>query len=353
MIDFNNTRGINDFYCLSRASRADPYPRIDLRGEKRCMVRVSRSVWIWLVCVALSILAVDEASAEPAPLVFLNNVPAAVTFNDGDSFRVLEGPNTGSKARLAGFNTLESHGPVHQWGGWHYKELYALAKMATLNARRGVWHCESKDLAADGYGRILWYCLDLAEDQIRHGFAHAMTVSDEPANPRLLAAQHDAIRHRRGMWAKGVPTYVLTSIHSADEGFGKKTYNRLVNTVDGHSKRWYHNAIFSECQDVCHHPTELPMNEAYRVVSELRADAAVAPYVRGIDDILVALSVNTFIQNGFVPKIFGDNAKVQAALESMKSKGRFASVRSIKGACAIHVDFKRRYVRPKPACLQW
>ncbi len=322
--------------------------------ELRYMVRVSRSMWIWLVCVAFSLTMGGKAAAETASLVFLNGVPASVTFNDGDSFRVLEGPHTGSKARLAGFNTLESHGPVHQWGGWHFKELYALAKMATYNAQRGVWHCESKDLSADGYGRILWHCLDLAEDQIKHGFAHAMTVSDEPADPRLLAAQHEAIRHRRGIWAKGVPTYVLTSLHSADEGYGPKTYNRLVNTVDGHSKKWHHEAIFTECQNVCHRPSELSLPDAFALVREMRAKPKIQKAIHGIDDILVALSINTYIQNGMVPKIFGDgNDVVLAACEDMKKAGRFAAARPVDASCGIHVDFKRRYVRPKPGCLKW
>ena len=287
-------------------------------------------------------------------MVFLNGVPTPVTFNDGDSFRVLEGPLAGSKARLAGFNTLESHGPVHQWGGWHFKELYALAKVATLNARRGVWHCESKDLARDGYGRILWLCLDLAEDQIRHGFAHVMSVTDEPGNPRLVKAQHEAIRARRGIWAKGVPTYVMTSLHSADEGFGDKTYNRLINTVDGHTKKWKHQAIFHECQNVCHQPTELPIEEALVVATEMRADPSLRQALQGVADILVALTVNTYIQNGTVPKIFGQhNDKVLAAVEKLKKAGRFANARQVKASCGIHVDFKRRYVRPKPACLKW
>ena len=91
------------------------------------------------------------AGAEPASKVFLNGVPAPVYFNDGDSFRVLSGKFAGLKGRLAGFNTLESYGPVHQWGTWTYKEMYVLAKMATLNARRGTWSCTSR------YGnRHLW-----------------------------------------------------------------------------------------------------------------------------------------------------------------------------------------------------
>ncbi len=287
-------------------------------------------------------------------MVFLNGVATPVTFNDGDSFRVLEGPMSGSRARLAGFNTLESHGPVHQWGGWHFKELYALAKIATLNAQRGVWHCESKDMATDTYGRVLWHCLDLAEDQIRNGFAHVMTVTDDPGNPRLINAQQEAIRERRGIWAKGVPTYILTSLHSADEGFGDKTYNRLVNSVDGHSKKWRHQAVFDECQNVCHQPTELPMEEALDVVREMRADPALREALAGIDDILVALTVNTYIQNGLIPKIYGQhNDKVLATVEKLKKAGRFANARPVKASCGIHVNFERRYVRPKPACLKW
>lgn len=318
------------------------------------MVRLTRSLWIWLVCLVVSATVGGAATAEPAALVFINGAPAPVFFNDGDSFRVLEGSLSGAKSRLAGFNTLESHGPVHQWGDWHYKELYANAKMATLNARRGVWHCESPDMSQDGYGRILFHCLDLAEDQIRNGFAHVMTVDDEPGNPRLIKAQHEAIRERRGMWAKGVPTYVLTSIHSADEGMGDRTYNRLVNTVDGHSKKWHHNAVFTECQSVCHMPSELPLPDALAIVGELRKDSKISGAIAGIDDILVALSINTYIQNGMVPKIFGQNNELVAKrFEALKSAGRFAGAKAVKGSCAIHVDFKRRYVRPKPACLKW
>jgi endonuclease YncB( thermonuclease family) len=287
--------------------------------------------------------------------VFLNNQPGAVSFNDVDSFRIIKGNPQGSQSRLAGFNTLESHGPVHRWGGWHFKELYVNAKQATLNARRGVWHCES-DLSADGYGRNLWTCLDLAEDQIRKGLAHAMSVTDEPAHPRLLAAQADAITHKRGMWAKGVPTYIVTSIHSADEPRDRPglTFNRLVNTVDGHSKRWTHTDNYKECQVICHQPIELTLEQAKVVVGELRADPETAPMVRGVDDVLVALSINTFLQNGFVPKIFGaNNDKLGGALETLKAAGRFAEASRQEASCGVHVTFERRYRRPKPACLKW
>jgi len=296
-----------------------------------------------------------EAGAQPLSLVFLNNVPSAVSFNDGDSFKIIRGSPKGTNARLAGFNTLESHGPVHQWGDWTFKELYVNAKTATLNARRGVWHCSS-DMDTDSYGRILWICPDLAEDQVRKGLAHAMSVTEEPAPPRIVAAMHEAILARRGMWAKGVPTYVMTSIHSADEAGARpgRTSNRLVNTVDGHSKKWVHNIAFKECEVVCHQAVELPQKDALALASQLRQDPEIAPMISGIPDILVALSINTFVQHGLAPKIFGAHQeKFTATLETLKAEGRFNAARKIQASCGIHVEFQRRYMRPKPACLTW
>ena len=320
-------------------------------------MRIARKVWVGLASIPLLMLSANLASAgaQPQTLVYLNGAPSSVSFNDGDSFRIIQGNPKGSQARLSGFNTLETHGPVHQWGGWHFKELYAIAKMATMNGRRGVWHCEG-DYSADGYGRLLWNCLDLAEDQIRKGLAHAMSVTDEPAHPRLVAAQQDAIRNRRGIWAKGVPTYIMTSLHSADEPGAKpgKNYNRLVNTMDGHTKKWIHFDKYKECEVVCHRPTELTQSEALRVVAELRADPETAPLIEGIDDLFVAVSVNTFVQNGFVPKIFGvNNDKFEAALGKVKDSGRFASASPQQASCGVHVLFERRYKRPRPSCLKW
>jgi endonuclease YncB( thermonuclease family) len=200
--------------------------------------------------VACTLLS-DAAIAKPVSRVFLNGVPTPVYFNDGDSFTVLGGQLEGARTRLSGYNSLESFGPCHRWGNWNAHELYVLAKMATLNARRGVWHCKS-DMKRDGYGRTVWDCPDLAIDQIRKGLAHAMTVTDEPAPAEHLAAQRLAMAERRGIWAHGVPTHVLTSLHSNDEGYEGTTYNRLVSTTDGHSDKWLHKDVYRECQEVCH-----------------------------------------------------------------------------------------------------
>lgn len=207
------------------------------------------AIALLLACVAP--LAAVQVQARPVSRVFLNGVPSPVFFNDGDSFSVLGGALDGSKARLAGFNTLESFGGVHRWGAWTPQELYVNAKMATLNARRGVWHCYS-DLKRDGYGRILWNCPDLALDQVRKGLAHGMTITEHPSPPEIIEAQRQAQAERRGMWAHGIPKYIVTSTHSTDEGYAGTTYNRLISTDDGHSERWEHLDVYKECQEVCH-----------------------------------------------------------------------------------------------------
>ncbi len=201
--------------------------------------------------VGSSLLIASVCQAKPEARVFLNGRPTPVYFNDGDSFTVLEGPIKGTKARLSGFNTLESFGPAHRWGTWDPHELYVIAKQAALNARQGEWHCES-DMNKDGYGRILWHCEDLILDDIRKGLAHAMTVTAEPASPKQLEMQKLAQGEKRGMWAKGIPPFILTSLHSADEGAGAETYNRLISTADGHTEKWKHQDIYQDCQWVCH-----------------------------------------------------------------------------------------------------
>ena len=187
--------------------------------------------------------------------VYLNGVATPVYFNDGDSFRVLAGPLEGTRARIAGFNTLESYGPVHKWGDWTKKELYIFAKMATLNAQRGVWHCKSK-MEKDTYGRILWHCDDLAISQISQGYAHAMTIDQNPAAKFLLQAQKKAQKGKKGFWAKGIPNFILTSAHSIDEKVFKssKTYDRFVSALDGHSEKVTHSKDYKTCTEVCYDP---------------------------------------------------------------------------------------------------
>lgn len=308
--------------------------------------------------IALSVLffaAPTALQGEPAARVFLNGEPAPVYFNDGDSFRVLAGTFQGTKARLAGFNTLESYGPVHQWGNWTAKELYYLSKMATTNGRNGVWHCESKDLAKDTYGRILWYCQDLAVDQIRKGLAHAMTVTSEPAKPELLAAQREAIKNRRGMWAHGVPEYVLTSLHSAAEGGGSdgRTYNRLVSTIDGHSEKWLHTDRYGECDKVCGSKVVLPKSHLDEVTAKIRESATIGPLFSEMTDSEVHARINLFRSFGTVGWMNSkdDAYRANDALADWVSSS-VEPVSQKEQGCMIYVDFRRRYGGKRASCLK-
>ncbi len=298
-----------------------------------------------------------SAQAEPTSLVYLNGQPTPVYFNDGDSFRVLDGELVQTTARLAGFNTLETHGPVHQWGGWHRKELYALAKAATLNARRGTWHCTS-DLKRDGYGRILWFCLDLAKDQVRHGYAHALVVGDEVAHPEILEAQREAIGARRGMWAKGVPTFVISSTHSSSEATGGlvgQNYNRLVSTVDGHSERMLHNDRYDECQNVCSKVTITTRENALHVIAELRANTESFAAVKGVSDALLIQIIDEYAHLKKMPRVLGEGSRaaIERALRSLLDQGAFGPLEKQTSSCMVYVSFERRYRADKPECLKW
>lgn len=216
-----------------------------------------------LLLVGSGLLVASVAQATPETRVFIKvtqpgDAPNSssgtlnkVYFNDGDSFTVLDGPLKGTKTRLAGFNTLESFGPAHKWGGWDAHELYVVAKQATLNARKGTWHCTT-DGNRDGYGRMLMTCQDLIDDDIRKGLAHAYSVNDKPASDHELALQKLAQGEKRGMWAKGIPPFILTSTHSGDEGAGADNYNRLISTEDGHTEKWKHQDVYKDCDWICH-----------------------------------------------------------------------------------------------------
>lgn len=175
-----------------------------------------------------------------------------VKWSDGDSFKFLEGPHQGRGTRLVGYNTLEAYGPVHQWGGWTPEELYALAKSSSAVAAAQEWRCTSAG-KADGYGRLLVSCPELAVEMAREGHGMAFAVDGEGADPAVLAAQADARRAGRGMWAKGTPGSVVTSLHAVGEegGKGETAYNRVVDTGTGLALQRQHRKRWKTCELVC------------------------------------------------------------------------------------------------------
>jgi endonuclease YncB( thermonuclease family) len=295
----------------------------------------------------------NGSAEDPSTRVVLNGTPTPVYFNDGDSFRVLSGPLAGSTARLSGFNTLESFGPVHRWGEWHPYELYINAKMATLNARRGSWHCTS-DLGRDGYGRILWDCPDLAIDHLSKGLAHAMNIDDEPSRAEYLRAQQLAILQRRGMWAHGVPEFVLTSGHSADEDPSRDWhYDRRVSVRYGNSESVRHHNTYLECQMVCHDETTLDGARSDTVAQRLLEVPELNAQLTQFSTIhlgqLTWRWARTHEFPTWVPEAL--HAPLTERLTVFERDGAFGPVRTQPGACFRYVAFNRRYGNSRAECL--
>ncbi len=295
-----------------------------------------------------------QANSDATSLAYVNGQLLRVRFSDGDTFRMQGGPFPNANARLAGFNTLESYGPVHRWGSWHPYELFVNAKQATLNARRGIWHCFG-DGERDGYGRVLLDCPDLAVDQIRKGFAHAMNIDDTPAPAPYIRAQQEAIRERRGMWAHGVPEFIMTSLHSIDEYPElSSAMNRMVSTRDGHSERLHHEETYGECEWVCAIEVRADREAVRAVAQELRAHPDLAPRLAEHSNLLVIEVVDRFARMDTVPAwIEGvDRDLVEAYLREAKAAGRLGELTEEAGSCNLYVPFERRYDRERPQCLR-
>lgn len=307
-----------------------------------------------LLAAGILLSSGPATAKDPRTKVILNGKLVPVTFNDGDSFRVLGGTYNGAKARLAGYNTLESYGPVHSWGTWTAKEMYVIAKMATLFARRGVWECTS-DGALDTYGRMLVVCPELRKELVRLGMAHVMTVDDKPGEPELVAAQREAKEARRGLWSHGIPAFILTSLHSKEEDVdGKGTYNRLVSTDDGHSVKWRHDTKYEECAKVCQQVYEVDEAKVDEVTDALAAEGSVASIVGGLLRADLRAVVREFAEFRHVGREVAKDARptLHALLEGWAAEGRFGEQAASDGSCMVHIDFKRRFGTGRAACLK-
>lgn len=312
-----------------------------------------RSPVIAALVVVSALSLAGGARAEPLTKVFINGSPTPVYFNDGDSFRIQAGPFKGTQSRLSGYNTLESFGPVHSWGTWTEKEMYVVAKLATHEAQQGVWHCEG-DGKKDGYGRLLLFCKDLAMHLIAKGLAHTYSVNEEPGDPDLLKVQREAMAARRGMWAHGIPRFVVTSLHSKSEGGDKngQTSNRLISTTDAHTEKWVHNDDYAECQKVCSEVdmmTDADAEKNAALLEDLPAAAAAlgalaagdrVPALRAIYEVLAREAPATDAQ-----------APILEGMRKLKSEGRLVVTGKQPDSCHVYVDFRRRFGGERAKCL--
>lgn len=182
----------------------------------------------------------------------LNGTRTQVTWSDGDSFKIADGLYKGRGTRLSGYNTLESYGPVHRWGDFTARDLFFQAKGANTYAASQVWKCTSDTSQTDAYGRLLVHCPDLVRYMVGEGHGHLMAVGDDKVDPEALKAQKVAMKLAKGIWEKGIPKGILTSLHSIDEQpGGKKAYNRIADPLTGLSRTEEHSHKYAECQEVC------------------------------------------------------------------------------------------------------
>ena len=206
------------------------------------------SLLLLLGCAhAAPVESIPEIPEEVA--ILLGGVKTEVRWSDGDSFKFKEGPYKGSGVRMTGFNTLESYGPVHRWGDWTAAELYGIAKTSRNLAAQQVWECTT-DGSKDGYGRVLVSCPVAAQALVAAGHAHVMAIDEEP-DEILLRAQRRAQKKKVGIWAKGVPDVIVTSLHSAAEDPDSQAYNRIVDAKTGTSRVREHADTYEVCQEVC------------------------------------------------------------------------------------------------------
>lgn len=223
-----------------------------------------------------------DAPDKPESMVQIQGQGVRVRWSDGDTFRFLDGPWKGRSARMTGFNTLENYGPVHRWGRWSAEDLWALARSSAKLASSKEWTCTT-DGREDSYRRILVHCEGLPELMIGEG--HAMVfAADGDADPALLAVQSKAQRKKKGMWKKGVPAGVITSLHSITERGGARAYNRIVDTRSGAALPREHGETYTTCQWVCEGEGKaascmlyVPFENRYRNKPECLPDAPKAP----------------------------------------------------------------------------
>ena len=179
-------------------------------------------------------------------VVLLDGTETRVNWDDGDTFFA---PEPRLKARLVGYNTLESYGAVHRFGPGEIR-LFEIAAEATSLAKSKAWVCTTGD-GEGGYGRKSVDCPGLRTALLEAGLAHAFSVNG-PAPKDDLAAQQRGISARAGMWSEGPPSAIVTSVHSLDEKpDADATYNRVLNIDTGEASKRPHTETHKTCEWVC------------------------------------------------------------------------------------------------------
>jgi endonuclease YncB( thermonuclease family) len=301
---------------------------------------------------AMALASISDPSA-PGPTVVIDGKQRGIRVVDGDTFKIMNVSGKLDSARIFGINTLESYGPVHSLKGFSNDELLKLAHEATVLATKGTWHCVSKG-KKDKYKRLLLQCDDLALAQLEAGLAHVMRVDTDEPNHAYLKAQQAAQRARKGLWAHGVPDFILTSLHSADESEGGgPTYDRLVSTLDGHTLAWLHNKNYRQCETVCHKPFALRTGDVERLSLILRLDVSLADVLdhksnEELDRLLILL---ISMEDRLVSVDDPVALRIAQRIASYVDMGFFDPSVMFASSCMVYVRYDKRFALPRPECL--
>ncbi len=134
---------------------------------------------------------------------------------------------------------------MHRWGDWTAEELYVVAKESLYQARRKPWDCTTRG-KRDYYNRVLVTCPELGVDLVSRGLAHVYAFKTA-ADPELMALQKQARLNGEGMWEKGRPEYLVTSLHSAE---GKGGRNSVIHTRTGQWDGRAHQDEYPLCEEI-------------------------------------------------------------------------------------------------------
>ena len=204
------------------------------------------TVSLLLLTAAVSAAPPEQVERTTSSAILLDGEETPVHWDDGDTFFA---PGRNLKARLVGYNTLESYGAVHRFGPGETR-LLEVAHEATALARSKSWVCTTQS-GEGGYGRKSVDCPGLRAALLEAGLAHAFSVKG-PAPKDDLAAQQRGITARLGMWSEGPPSTMVTSVHSLDEKPGAvTTYNRVLNIETGEASKRAHKDTHQACERVC------------------------------------------------------------------------------------------------------
>jgi len=209
----------------------------------------SLSILSLLTLIAMSIALEAQSAPSGRGRVTIDDQPYDVVWSDGDSFRITTGTKRGQRVRLLGYNTLESYGPVHKWGDWNEWELYKIAKEAKFLAASENWECRSQG-KVDRFKRLLVRCPKLIKVMLSSGVGHIFEVKSSPL-AEDIQIQAEAIKARRGMWSKGAPQGLMTSIHSQTENPEEPAYNRVASLSTGMANKQLHTQEYELCKWVC------------------------------------------------------------------------------------------------------